>query len=66
MSPIPDGFLTIREACAILGVHHNTLRRWIWRGKLLAYQPGRAYLIPREALERFILENRVVPRDPSR
>lgn len=58
-SPLPaDDLLTINDVCLILKVHHNTVRRWIWAGKLLAYQPGRRYLIPRSALEAFLRSGR--------
>lgn len=45
---------TINDVCRLLKVHHNTVRRWIWSGRLLAHQPGRMYLIPKSALEDFL------------
>ena len=35
-----EGVLTIREACRLLGVHPNTLRRWTDSGLLRAYRLG--------------------------
>ena len=36
----PNGLLTTGEACQILYVHCNTLRRWTERGLITAYRVG--------------------------
>ena len=38
--PTPMRMLPIREACSLLGVHTNTVRRWSDRGLLKAYRIG--------------------------
>ena len=43
--------LSLREAADALGISEVTARRWVKAGKLKAYQPGRKYLIPREAVD---------------
>jgi excisionase family DNA binding protein len=46
--------LSVREACAILGVGRATLYDLIESGRLPAFRPGkRAYRIPGEAVEAF-------------
>ena len=35
-----DGVLTIRQACQLLNVHPNTLRRWASCGLVRAYRLG--------------------------
>jgi excisionase family DNA binding protein len=41
-------FLTLAEASALIRTPAETLRYWIWQGRLTAYKPGRAVLL-REA-----------------
>jgi excisionase family DNA binding protein len=36
----PKALLTIREACRLLNVHSNTLRRWTATGLIKAYRVG--------------------------
>lgn len=46
--------LTVPEAAAELRVATATLRRWIAQGTVLAIRPGKAYLIPRQELDRLL------------
>jgi len=36
----PSPMLTTREACQILHIHGNTLRRWSEKGLIVAYRVG--------------------------
>lgn len=45
------------EAAEILGVHPNTVRKYIARGVLPCFRLGRRVLIPRVALERLLSAN---------
>ncbi len=36
----PESVLTMREACKLLNVHSNTLRRWSDRGLIDSYRIG--------------------------
>ena len=46
--------LTLDETAAYLGLHANTVRRYIREGKLVAFAVGNRYTISTEELERFI------------
>jgi excisionase family DNA binding protein len=50
-----DEVVTITQAADILGVHKNTVRTWVKRGKIastkVASRHGDTYVIPRSALE---------------
>ncbi len=37
---VPEALLTLREACRLLNVHSNTLRRWSAIGLIPAYRIG--------------------------
>jgi excisionase family DNA binding protein len=37
---VPEALLTLREACRLLNVHSNTLRRWSAMGLIPAYRLG--------------------------
>ena len=39
-SETPRTLLTMREACRLLNVHSNTLRRWTATGLIKAYRVG--------------------------
>jgi excisionase family DNA binding protein len=47
-------WLTLREAADALGISEVSARRWVKSGKLKAAQPGRRYLIPRNAVEELL------------
>ncbi len=37
---VPESLLTLREACRLLNIHGNTLRRWSAMGLIKAYRIG--------------------------
>ncbi len=39
----------------------DTIRSWIRTGRLPAYKPGKAYLVKRDDLEKFLRESRTRP-----
>ncbi len=47
-----DGYLTINESAAIVGVHHTTIRGWISDSSLKAVKAGRSWRILRADLDR--------------
>ena len=61
--------LTIRQAAALLGVHHNTVRNRIKSGKYKAdkviTENGETYLIPRSELSKETSTNNVVTPAPT-
>jgi excisionase family DNA binding protein len=46
--------LTVEEVAADFGRSVDTVRRWIRRGELRAYQLGQEYRIPRAAVRAFV------------
>lgn len=50
-------FFTSKEVAEFFSVKERTVRKWIQTGKLSAIRPNQVWLIPRKALEQFILEN---------
>ena len=57
----PDGFVSVREVAAQLGVHPETIRRLIHDGRLDAVRIGRVLRVHREAVDRFLALQRVKP-----
>ena len=57
----PDGFVSVREVAAQLGVHPETVRRLIHDGRLDAVRIGRVLRVHREAVDRFLALQRVKP-----
>ena len=61
--------LTIRQAAALLGVHHNTVRNRIkagtYRAEKAVTENGETYLIPRSELSRVSNTNNVVTPTPT-
>jgi excisionase family DNA binding protein len=43
--------LDVRRAAALTGRHPETIRRWVWSGRLAARREGNRLLIVREDLE---------------
>lgn len=41
----------------------DTIRSWIRTKRLPAYRPGRAYLVKREDLDKFLKDSRTKPED---
>jgi excisionase family DNA binding protein len=56
-------WLTVEDIYEVLGrrVPMDTIRSWIRTKRLPAYKPGRAYLVKRDDLEKFIQESRTMP-----
>lgn len=52
--------LTVREMAEMLGVSYNTANQLTWRENFPVIQIGRKKLIPREALDAWLLEQRRV------
>jgi excisionase family DNA binding protein len=48
--------LTVREAAALASRSEETVRRWIWSGRLRAVKRGRRYLIDARHLEEVMVE----------
>lgn len=61
----PARDLDVAGACAALGLHSLTVRRYIEVGAIYAYKlgAGRRWLVPAEAIRDFI-EGESVPADP--
>lgn len=61
------GWLTVEDIYELLdkSVPLDTIRAWIRSKKLPAYRPGKAYLVRREDLEKFIKDLRTKPEDGS-
>ena len=43
--------LDVRGAAALVGRHPETVRRWVWSGRLRAHRDGRRMLVARADLE---------------
>jgi excisionase family DNA binding protein len=60
MLPAPDnpgeGTVDVNEAARMVGRSPETVRRWIWSGKLAAQKRGRRLMISRHELAAFIAE----------
>jgi len=46
MSDAPE-FVTLAQASSLIATPSETLRRWIWQGRLKGYKPGRGLLLRR-------------------
>lgn len=46
-------YYTVKEFSALTAFHEQTVRDWIWSGRLEAYYFGRHIRIPRKAVEEF-------------
>ena len=57
-----ERYLSLGEACEVLGKSERTLYRWIKSGKLRAYKPGRDYEIPVSAIEEMREKSVVRPK----
>lgn len=44
-APSSAGFLTLKEASLLTRTPSETIRFWIWQGRLLAFKPGRSVLV---------------------
>ena len=63
--PDETEWLTLKDVYKELDrkVPIDSIRQWIQSGRLKAYRPGKAYLIKREDLERFLRESQTRPDD---
>lgn len=52
--------LTVREMAEMLGISYNTANQLTWRENFPVLQIGRKKLIPREALDAWLLEQKRV------
>jgi excisionase family DNA binding protein len=57
----PEALISVREVADQLGVHPETIRRLIHDGRLDAVRVGRVLRIHRDAVERFLMRQRVKP-----
>ncbi len=57
-----ERYLSLAEACEVLGKSERTLYRWIKAGKLKAYKPGRDYEIPVSAIREMRERSEVYPK----
>ena len=56
-------WLTKKEACSMLGVHVNTLDRWVKKKKLVCYKMGNEKLarvkFKQEDIEKYIKKSKI-------
>jgi excisionase family DNA binding protein len=48
-------YLTLQEAGALTRTPSETIRYWIWQGRLTAYRPGRSVLVREDELQALIV-----------
>jgi|GraSoiStandDraft_29_1057270.scaffolds.fasta_scaffold210032_3 excisionase family DNA binding protein len=51
-----ESTVDVNEAARMVGRSPETVRRWIWSGKLAAQKQGRRLMIPRHELAAFVAE----------
>ncbi|HWA76283.1 MAG TPA: helix-turn-helix domain-containing protein [Polyangiaceae bacterium] len=57
----PNGrWLTLVEASELIRTPAETIRYWVWQGRLQAFKPGRSLLVDREELEAFVADRETV------
>ncbi len=63
--PQEKAWLTVEDIYEELGrtVPLDTIRSWIRTKRLPAYRPGKAYLVKREDLDKFLKDSRTKPDD---
>jgi len=59
----PDKMLTVDEVADQLRVHPRTVRQWIAKGELIAFDTGRGYRIKQSDLDEFIRNRQNRPHD---
>ncbi|MEN9407083.1 MAG: Helix-turn-helix domain [Candidatus Parcubacteria bacterium] len=57
-SHIVDEFLTLKEAGKLIGVHHETIRRWHLREGLKTYKFKKTLRVRKEDLLHFLEANK--------
>lgn len=60
------GLLTLEEVAAVCHVSPETVRHWIWEGRLTAYKPGRAPLVKESELLAFVEANETTKKRAAR
>jgi excisionase family DNA binding protein len=60
------GLLTLEEVAAVCHVSPETVRHWIWEGRLRAYKPGRAPLVKEAELLAFVEANETTKKRAAR
>lgn len=48
---VEDELLDVRRAAALVGRHPETVRRWVWSGRIAARRQGNRLLVARTDLE---------------
>ena len=57
----PESLVSVRDVAQQLGVHPETIRRLIHDGRLDAVRVGRVLRVHREAVDGFLMRQRVKP-----
>lgn len=60
------GLLTLDQAGELVHAAPETIRHWIWEGRLKAYKPGRAVLVREADLLKLVDENETVAKRVAR
>lgn len=55
-----EDMLDVRSAAALLGCHPETVRRWVWSGRLVARRHGNRLLLARSDVEAMASRRAVV------
>ena len=56
-----DELLGVPRAAALVGRHPETVRRWVWSGRLPARRSGHRLLVARSDLEALVRHESIVP-----
>lgn len=56
-----DDLLEVRRAAALVGRHPETVRRWVWSGRLPARRSGHRLLVARADVEALVRHEVLVP-----
>jgi excisionase family DNA binding protein len=51
MTDTPDDMLDVRHAAQLIGRHPETVRRWVWSGRLASRRQGNRLLVARADVE---------------
>lgn len=60
------GLLTLEEAGAILDVTAETVRHWIWEGRLKGYKPGRTVYVKESEILALVEKNELTAKRVAR
>jgi len=56
-----EALLDVRGAAALVGRNPETVRRWVWSGRLPARRSGRRLLVARADIEALVRQGALVP-----